>query len=144
MDRKLRDILDSMPEKPPRSCLEPHRALIAELRRRKRTYREIINILAEKCDLRVSVSTLHDFVRLRARPARKARQDRRLTKPGIARKSQVPSTTVQKQKSSTSDDVRRRISDIKQRSAATKPYPAQRFDYDPGEPLRLPGEARER
>jgi hypothetical protein len=39
----------------------PRSELIDELRRRRRTYREIVSVLAEKCDLRVSISTIHDF-----------------------------------------------------------------------------------
>src|SRR6516162_4929908 len=46
MDRKFEDILDTLPEKPPRSRLEPYRELIGELRKRGRTYRDIAGILA--------------------------------------------------------------------------------------------------
>ena len=67
MDDKLQVILDSLPEKRPRSRLEPYCELIDELRRRGRTYREIARILVEKCQLQVSRSTVHDFVRGRSR-----------------------------------------------------------------------------
>jgi IS30 family transposase len=69
---KFRDILDALPEKPPRSRLEPYSELIDELRQRRRTYREIVSVLAEKCDLRVSISTIHDFVRAKSKEAKKA------------------------------------------------------------------------
>src|SRR5271170_6326853 len=69
---KFQAILDALPEKPPRSRLEPYSALIDELRRRRRTYREIVSILAEKCDLQVSISTIHDFVRAKSKEAREA------------------------------------------------------------------------
>jgi hypothetical protein len=59
-ENSFRDILATLPEKRPRSRLAPYRRLIAGLRRRGRTYREIVEILAEKCNLRVSVSTLLD------------------------------------------------------------------------------------
>src|SRR5437762_2358710 len=62
MDDRFQDILDGIPEKPPRSSLEPYRDLINELRRRGRTYREIAHILAEKCQLRVAASTVNRFV----------------------------------------------------------------------------------
>jgi hypothetical protein len=65
MDGKFQNILDRLPEKPPRSRLEPYRHLIDELLRRGRTYRDVASILAEKCQVRVSVSTIHDFVRVR-------------------------------------------------------------------------------
>src|SRR5437667_8511019 len=54
-----------MPAKPRRSRLEPYRDLINELRRRGRTYREIADILAEKCQLRAAASTVNRFLRKR-------------------------------------------------------------------------------
>ena len=62
MDSEFRKILESLPEKPPRSRLEPYAELIDGLRRRGRTYRDVVEILAEKCQLQVSISTLHDFL----------------------------------------------------------------------------------
>ena len=41
MEPELRTILESLPEKPYRSKLEPHRELIRELRRKGQTYREV-------------------------------------------------------------------------------------------------------
>jgi hypothetical protein len=67
MDRHLKQLLRTLPEKPPRSRLEPYREFIEELRRLKRTYRDIAAILAEKCNLQVSASGIHDFVRARSR-----------------------------------------------------------------------------
>jgi hypothetical protein len=57
----------SLPPKPPRSKLEPHRELIRELRRRGRTYREVSRLFAERLGLQVAPSTLHSFVKVRAR-----------------------------------------------------------------------------
>jgi len=51
MDAKLKKILDELPCKPPRSRLEPYREFIEELRGRGQTYREIAEILADKCAL---------------------------------------------------------------------------------------------
>ena len=45
MDANLQEILDNLDEKAPRSRLGPYRDLILELRRRNRTYREILQIL---------------------------------------------------------------------------------------------------
>jgi hypothetical protein len=59
--------LASLPPKPPRSKLEPHRELIRELRRRGRTYREVSRLFAERLGLQVAPSTLHSFVKVRAR-----------------------------------------------------------------------------
>lgn len=59
--------LGSLPEKPPRSKLEPHRDLIRELRRKGRTYREVARLLYERLGLYVAPSTVHSFVKVRAK-----------------------------------------------------------------------------
>ena len=61
MEGKLDEILNGLPEKPPRSCLESFHDFIDELRRRRHTYRDIAKILEEKCQLRVSKSTGSSF-----------------------------------------------------------------------------------
>jgi hypothetical protein len=102
MDDKFQDILDSLSEKPPRSRLQPYGELIDELRRRGRTYRDIAGILAEKCQLQVSVSTVHDFVRVRSRTTRKSAKHQRTT-PRISPDGVGPSTpgmNAQKKKGS--------------------------------------------
>lgn len=53
--------------KPPRSKLEPHRELIRELRRKGRTYREVALLFEERLGFHVAASTLHSFVKVRAR-----------------------------------------------------------------------------
>jgi hypothetical protein len=59
--------LASLPPKPPRSKLEPHRELIRELRRKGRTYREVTRLFEERVGFHVAPSTLHSFVKVRAR-----------------------------------------------------------------------------
>jgi hypothetical protein len=44
MEPMHKNILEPLPEKPPRSKLEPHRELIRELRRKGRTYREVARL----------------------------------------------------------------------------------------------------
>jgi ppGpp synthetase/RelA/SpoT-type nucleotidyltranferase len=73
-DDEFQHILDTLPPKSPRSRLEPYGSLIDKLRRRGRTYREIVDILATECGLRVSVSTLHDFIRSRSMQERKQKE----------------------------------------------------------------------
>lgn len=58
MSDNFQDILDGLLPKLPRSRLEPYRGLIDKLRRRGRTYREIVDILSAKCGRRVSVSMI--------------------------------------------------------------------------------------
>jgi hypothetical protein len=62
----LADFAD-LPPKPPRSKLEPHRELIRELRRSGRTYREVAHLFQERLGLYVAPSTLHSFVKVRAK-----------------------------------------------------------------------------
>jgi hypothetical protein len=67
MEPELRIILESLPPKPPRSKLEPHRELIRELRRTGRTYQEVAHLFQERLGLYVAPSTLHSFVKVRAK-----------------------------------------------------------------------------
>src|SRR5271155_661548 len=67
MDPNLLSLLDSIPQKPPRSKLETHRELIRQLRRKGCTYRDIVRILHERVGLDVAVSTIHSFIKVRAR-----------------------------------------------------------------------------
>ena len=64
-------ILEPLPEKPPRSKLEPHRELIRELRRKGRTYREVARLFHERLGLHVALSTLYSFVKVRAKHRRR-------------------------------------------------------------------------
>lgn len=67
MESPLQSILESLPDKPPRSKLEPHHELIRELRRKGRTYREVARLFHERLGLYVAPSTLHSFVKVRAK-----------------------------------------------------------------------------
>jgi IS30 family transposase len=133
---KLQDILDTLPEKPPRSRLESYRELIDELRQRGWTYREIVGILADKCQLSVSISTLHDFVRLRSlgkrTSAKRAATDEGKT-TSIEPKGGVVSSG---QRAADDEEVRRRIAAFKDRKAATTPS-RDDFHFDASQPLRL-------
>jgi len=67
MDANLKQILDELPDKPPRSRLEPYREFIAELRSKGQTYRNIAEIPPGKCAVQVTGSGVHDFLRTRTR-----------------------------------------------------------------------------
>ncbi|MBZ5657951.1 MAG: hypothetical protein LAO56_22035, partial [Acidobacteriia bacterium] len=67
MDPTLLSLLDSIRQKPPRSKLETHHELIRQLRRKGCTYRDIVRILHERADLDVAVSTIHSFIKVRAK-----------------------------------------------------------------------------
>jgi hypothetical protein len=63
----------SLPAKPPRSKLEPHHELIQELRRKGRTYREVARLIHQRLGLYVAPSTLHSFVKVRAKHRQRQR-----------------------------------------------------------------------
>jgi hypothetical protein len=71
MDPKIRSILDSILESPTRSKLEPYRDLIKGLRQKRKTYREIAQILRLNCSLQVNQATICKFVRVRSNPNRR-------------------------------------------------------------------------
>jgi hypothetical protein len=135
MDNEFKEILDGLPDKPPRSRLEPYRKLIEELRRRGRTYRDIAHILGEKCQVQVTASGVHDFVRTRSRV--KGRSGKRTaaamkTAPaglgnGIMDSAQRPSAN---------NEIQRRIDALKARKSVTSAAPAE-FQFDPTQPLRI-------
>ena len=66
MNETFQAILDSLPPKEPRSKLEPYAELTQELRKRGRSYREIVSILAERCGVRLGTHTVYNSVRVRA------------------------------------------------------------------------------
>jgi len=145
MDDKFQEILDGMPEKPPRSSLEPYRELINELRRRGRTYREIAHILAEKCQLRAAASTVNRFLRKRkvARakpPARLTPKAKTVSVTTRAATERIASSNVQEE-SLPHDDVQQRIAALKLKPAPARSSP-DLFRYDPNEPLHLPPKDR--
>jgi len=147
MDDNFQEILDSLPEKRSRSRLEPYGRLIDELLRRRWTYRGIGRILAEKCQLKVSSSTIHDFVRRRSRSER---NPSKRWAPGPTETMRVSPTAQPKGKTRASaeeqempqvDEVHQRIAALKRRPAPAQTSP-EKFHYDPSEPLRLPPKRR--
>jgi hypothetical protein len=134
MDRQLKQLLRTLPEKPPRSRLEPYREFIEELRRLKRTYRDIAAILAEKCNLQVSASGIHDFVRARSRGEETGRTRLGESKGALTNPTLERNTTSNPDVAA--DTVQRRIAALKQRDAVVQPT-AEGFQFDPCEPLRL-------
>jgi hypothetical protein len=140
MEDRFQYVLNALPDKPPRSRLEPYRELIDELRRRGRTYREIARILAEQCQLQASRSTINDFVRVRSKAIRKSRKGQalRAEPTAIACSSVVTDErrTAPALKEIATDEVQERIAALKRRSAPPVAK-SQPFRYDPSEPLRI-------
>jgi hypothetical protein len=133
MDTDLKKILAELPIKPPRSRLEPYREFIEELRSRGRTYRDIAEILAEKCTVQVTASGVHDFVRTRTRA--KDRLAGRGAKSNPLPVSKPVAAEISSAAAS-SEQVQRKIAAVKARNTPAEPGPPA-FEYDPDQPLRL-------
>ena len=133
MEPSISRLLDDIPEKPPRSKLEPHADVIAALRQKRRTYREIAQFFREHLAITVAPSTIHDFVRVRRR---------RRGKRGIVFSGELSSTDANDVSSppvpgisATEDDVQRRIAALKRLTPAEQLQPL--FTYKEEEPLKL-------
>jgi hypothetical protein len=133
MDTDLKKILAELPIKPPRSRLEPYREFIEELRSRGRTYRDIAEILAEKCAVQVTGSGVHDFVRTRSRAKTKSAGRGTKSNPLPVGNQMAAETSPA---SASSEEVQRRIAALKARNPAAEQGP-RGFEYNPDEPLRL-------
>ncbi len=137
---KLRALLDGMPEKPPRSKLEPHMEVIRQLRRKGRTYQEITGFFAEHLGIPVAASTIHAFIKVRARQ-RQRRPPIELPPATVPEIEAAPATLDAVPKAE--PNVRDRIEALKQRRLPEKAH-KQRFEYNEEEPLRLvPGTKQE-
>ncbi len=136
MDANLQAILDSLEEKEPRSRLAAYRDLILELRRRNRTYREILRILADRCQIRVSISTLHDFLYAQQRIDSKRGNPKIRMKKAPCPDKQFPESAKSGEEIPVMSDIQQRIAALKRRQTLPRPN-APRFTYDPDQPLHL-------
>mgnify|MGYP001606707173 CR=1 FL=1 len=136
MDANLQEIINNLNEKAPRSRLGPYRDLIRELRRLNRTYREILQILSDRCQIRVSISTLHDFL------CSQRRIDSKMKKlQAKGQNSQDPNNKPQpsariNEEIPDLNDVQQRIATLKKRTSPTQ-INVPHFSYDPDQPLHL-------
>lgn len=111
--------LADLPPKPPRSKLEPHRELIRELRRKGRTYREVAKLFSERLGLYVAPSTLHSFVKVRAKHRKRTQYE-------------LPPVELSVPESSVPD----RVAALKSKPLARAAKPT-RFVFKENEPLTL-------
>ena len=114
MNDQLKAIIEELPDKPPRSRLEPCKEFIEEPRRRGRTYKDIATLFVEKFSLRVTAAGVHDFVR-RRRPANSKRRLEGMA--GRIAQSMEPKPAAA--------------------GHTAIPQDTQTFKLDPDEPLRL-------
>jgi len=134
-DDELRQLLDALPERGPRSRLDPFRELIMEMRRRRYSYRDISRFLIERCGVGISHNAVRNFINRHCAPASEGRpvrasEDQR-TWNAVEPTLPAPSATEQPQA------VRERIEALKRRPQSG-PAPDRSFRFDPGEPLNIP------
>ena len=141
MDSNLQEILDNLDEKVPRSRLGPYRDLILELRRRNRTYREILQILGDRCQIHVSISTLHDFLRAQRQMDSRLRKQKSKEQNSPNPKEQLQETAKYREENPGMKDIQQRIAALKQRQIPPHTN-APRFIYDPNQPLHLTQQAK--
>ena len=134
MDPNISKLLDEIPEKPPRSKLELHADVIATLRQKRRTYREIAEFFRDHLAITVAPSTIHDFVRVRRRRGKRNTVSR--DEPNTNNPKDATSLLARAiSETDDDDDVQRKISEVKRRTPADRPQPV--FAYDENEPLTL-------
>jgi hypothetical protein len=124
MDPTLLSLLETIPQKPPRSKLETHRELIRQLRRKGGTYRDIVRILHERVGLNVAISTIHSFVKVRA----KHRKQVQYELPPLEPESKPITLSA--------DDVASRIAALRAKPIESKAKP-KHFHFEESEPLKL-------
>jgi hypothetical protein len=124
MDPTLLSLLETIPQKPPRSKLETHRELIRQLRRKGCTYRDIVRILHDRVGLNVAISTIHSFVKVRAKHRKQVQYEL------------PPIESGSKPISQSSGDVDLRIAALKAKPIEQKTKP-KHFHFEESEPLKL-------
>jgi hypothetical protein len=124
MDPTLLSLLDSIPQKSPRSKLETHRELIRQLRRKGCTYRDIVRILHERVGLDVAVSTIHSLIKVRAKHRKQVQYE-------------LPPLELESTRSRISPDVvASRVAALKAKPVEQKAKP-KHFHFEESEPLKL-------
>ena len=128
--KQLKEILNSLPERPPRSRLEPYSDLIEAMRTRNWTYRGIARVLAEKCGIRVSPSNLHHFVKRQL--LRNAGTQEKCSVAGL-----FPDGTSPNMRPASVTRISQRIKTLDHQSREAL-REEDIFEFDPDLPLRLP------
>lgn len=131
MDPTLLSLLETIPQKPPRSKLETHRELIRQLRRKGCTYRDIVRILHERVGIDVAISTVHSFIKVRAKHRKQVQYEL------------PPLESESKSISLGPDVVASKIAALRAKPIEQKAKP-KHFHFEESEPLKLisQGESR--
>ncbi len=146
MDETVRKLLDNISERPPRSKLEPHAEVIRELRRKRRTYQEIAAFFREHLAVSVAPSTLHDFVKTRARQTRnRVREAPEVTgsRPPEFQAGKPAEIAPVPAPPATRSDLREENRTVREQRAAP-PQEQNPFQFDVHEPFTLHPKPREK
>ena len=144
MDPRFKTILNNLPARPPRSCLEPYRELILEMRKRGRSYREITHVLKQSCGLTVGTSTVNDFVLACSKSTMKRTSPAALELVVTGKDKKRLMGTYKTQKAlqgivstpKALEGITRKIKELKDQPPQTRKKKLL-FEYNPDEPLRL-------
>jgi hypothetical protein len=131
MDPTLLSLLETIPQKPPRSKLETHRELIRQLRRKGCTYRDIVRILRDRVGLDVAVSTIHSFIKVRAKHRKQVQYE---FPPLESDLKPIPANP---------DELASRIAALKAKPIEHKTK-LKHFHFEESEPLKLVGQGGSR
>ena len=143
MKPQFEAILKSLPPQAPRSRLHPYSELIREMRKRKRSYREITAVLRDQFGLSAGISTVRDFLRTqtKSKTKRPRRDDQNLFTTrnrkelvGRNKKREALEDTTRHEK--TFESIERHFQESIQ-SRLSKPANKPRFEYNSEEPLRI-------
>jgi hypothetical protein len=131
MDESTRIFVEQIPEKPPRSKLEPYADVIRDLRRKRRTYQEIARFFADHFQLPVAPSTIHAFVKVRARRRHQLQIELPPEAPSRTQKNEHADAVL-----ASASEVQDRINALRRR-APTASGNERVFEYNEDEQLRL-------
>lgn len=143
MKPQFEAILKSLPPQAPRSRLQPYSQLIREMRKRKRSYREITEVLRDQCGLKAGISTVRDFLRAQTKSSANhrdrhnhnlstTRNRKALTATNKERETLAGTAKTQKAFESTERHFQESM-----QSRLSKPANKPRFEYNSEEPLRI-------
>jgi hypothetical protein len=128
MTDPIRKILAELPGPAERSSLDRYRDLVLELRRRGYSYREMAQLLMDRCELKISHAAIHNFVRRQTRGLA-AEPSQIQPGSGVGQTRIVPSADL--------GEVRDRIAALRSRPAPLQVPEEAEFRFDPDKPLRL-------
>jgi hypothetical protein len=123
MNSRLQEIADFQPNKPPRSKLEFHREFIRKMRRKGLTYRELARLLRDQLGLPVAPSTIHSFIKVRAKHRKLAQFE-------------LPSPESEVTAAAAPNNISGRIAALKGKPVSTETK-KRRFSFQESEPLKL-------